>query len=59
VTQKTQKYYIQFKYENCPLETVDEFDTLKEAKLMLREYQMSSGGTYRISTRACKAWLER
>ena len=39
------------------LETVDEFETLKEAKEMLREYQMSdTSGYFYISSRCCKNW---
>lgn len=39
------------------LETVDEFDTWKEARAMLSEYQLSDNyGFYYLSTRACKAW---
>ena len=50
--------YIQFKYAG-QLETVDQFETWKEASAMLREYRMvGSGGEYYLSTRACKAWRE-
>lgn len=39
------------------LETVDEFNTYKEAKAMLKEYRLSdTKGSYYISSRACKAW---
>ena len=42
------------------LETVDEFDTRKEAKAMLAEYRMSDpSADYYLSSRACKAWRER
>jgi len=42
------------------LETVDEFDTYKEAKAMLKEYRMSDRhGEFWISQRACKGWLDR
>jgi len=48
--------YIQRKDENG-LETVDEFETRKEAREMLREYQMSDrSASYYTSSRACKAW---
>jgi hypothetical protein len=41
------------------LETVDEFETRKEAKLMLAEYRMSDPSAhYYMSSRACKAWRE-
>ena len=39
------------------LETVDAFSTIKEARAMLKEYQLSdSSADYYISRRACKAW---
>jgi len=39
------------------LETVDEFETRKEARAMLKEYQMSdSSASYYLSQRACKEW---
>jgi hypothetical protein len=48
--------YIQRKDANF-LETVDEFETMKEAKAMLKEYQIGDrAGTYYISSRACKDW---
>lgn len=48
--------YIQRKDRNG-LETVDEFDTYKEAKAMLAEYRLSdTSAMYYISSRACKAW---
>ena len=47
-------FYIQLR-TGYGLETVDEFSTRKEARAMLKEYQMLSG-TYYISTRCCKAW---
>lgn len=41
------------------LETVDEFDTRKEARAMLAEYRMSDrSAEFYISTRPCKAWRE-
>lgn len=50
--------YIQRKGQGY-LETVDEFETLKEAKQMIIEYRMSdpSGGFY-LSGRPCKVWKE-
>lgn len=49
-------YYIQRKDE-YQLETVDQFESLKESKLMLKEYRIAdSYGYYYISTRACKDW---
>ena len=51
-------YYIQRK-DNRWLETVDEFETLKEAREMLREYILGDNfAEYYISTRCCKAWRE-
>jgi hypothetical protein len=48
--------YIQRKDSNG-LETVDEFETRKEARAMLKEYQLSdSYGSYYLSSRCCKAW---
>lgn len=48
--------YIQRKGNN-QLETVDEFETRKEAKLMLIEYRISDrSADFYISSRACKEW---
>lgn len=42
------------------LETVDEFETRKEAQAMLKEYRLADpSGNYYISSRPCKAWAER
>ena len=52
-------YYIQRRGDGY-LETVDEFETLKEAKFMLAEYRMSDPtAEFYISRRPCKAWRER
>jgi len=41
------------------LETVDEFDTFKEARAMVAEYRMSDpSASFYISQRACKDWNE-
>lgn len=41
------------------LETVDEFETHKEARAMLAEYRMSDPSAYYyISSRACRDWRE-
>jgi hypothetical protein len=41
------------------LETVDEFESYKEARQMVREYRLSdSSANYYLSSRACKAWRE-
>lgn len=51
--------YIQRKDQNY-LETVDEFETRKEARVMLKEYQISDPSAhYYLSSRACKAWREK
>jgi hypothetical protein len=48
--------YIQRKSDGY-LETVDAFDTIKEARAMVKEYQLSdSNAEYYLSRRACKAW---
>ena len=42
------------------VETVDEFETMKEAKLMLCEYNISDVmHYYYISSRSTKEWRER
>ena len=47
--------YIQRK--SSILETVDEFETRKEALAMLKEYrQTDRSAMYYLSTRPCKAW---
>ena len=41
------------------LETVDQFETYKEAREMLQEYRLSDNqGEYYISQRACKDWTK-
>lgn len=48
--------YIQRKGQGY-LETVGEFETRKEARKMLSEYQMSDpSGYYYLSSRCCKDW---
>jgi len=48
--------YIQRK-DSRYLETVDEFDTRKEAREMLKEYRLSDpSAEYYLSSRACKDW---
>ena len=50
--------YIQRK-DAYQLETVDEFETYKEARAMLAEYRLSDPyASYYLSSRACKAWRE-
>lgn len=41
------------------LETVDQFETRKEAREMLKEYQLSdSSAHYYLSQKPCKDWLK-
>ena len=48
--------YIQRK-DAHQLETVDEFETRKEALTMLKEYRISDhSAEYYLSSRPCKAW---
>lgn len=51
-------YYIQRK-DGKDIETVDEFETYKEAKAMVIEYRLSdSSADYYISSRCCKHWRD-
>ena len=51
-------YYIQ-RVGDGYRETVDEFDTKKEAREMLAEYQMADPtARHYISTRPCNDWKE-
>ena len=52
--------YIQRKGDGY-LETVDEFETMKEAKAMLKEYRLIGDRTahYYISSRPCKDWRDK
>jgi hypothetical protein len=52
--------YIQRRdHSNRQLETVDQFETRKEARAMLTEYLTSDpSAEYYISRRACKDWRE-
>ena len=50
--------YIQRK-DKYHLETVDQFETRKEAKAMLAEYRLADPyAHYYLSSRACKAWRD-
>jgi hypothetical protein len=50
--------YIQRRGEGY-LETVDEFETMKEAREMLKEYRLAEpSASYYISSRCCKSWRE-
>lgn len=44
-------YEIRGKYRGESWETIDEFDTLKEAQAMLLEYQMAFGAGWRLTIR--------
>lgn len=51
--------YIQRKDKNY-LETVDEFETMKEARQMVKEYRIADqSAAYYISSRPCKDWKEK
>ena len=52
-------FYINFKYANMPIETIEECETRKEAKYLLGEYthgQWDTLSKYWISTRSTKEW---
>ena len=48
--------YINIKYTT--VETIDEFETYKEAKEMLTEYRLAGMNGY-LSNRSTKQWRER
>lgn len=51
--------YINMK-QNNEVETVDEFETYKEAKAMVKEYNLSdSYNNYYLSQRSTKEWRNR
>ena len=52
--------YINWKY-NGEIETVDEFETRREANAMSAEYRMAYGyeGEVYVSSRSTKEWRER
>lgn len=53
------KTYVQ-RRDSFGLETVDEFDTRKEARAMLTEYRVSDpSASFYISRRPCKAWRDK
>jgi len=49
--------YINIRY-NGEVETVDQFDTMKEAREMVKEYNMVQPGHY-ISQRCTNDWCDR
>lgn len=49
-------WYIQRK-DGKDLETIDEFQSFKEARTIVKEYRIAdTSAEYYISRRACKAW---
>lgn len=51
--------YIQ-RFGQGQLETVDQFESRKEAREMLFEYRMADySASYYLSSRPCKNWKER
>ena len=51
------KYIQRADPQHNELETVDQFETFKEALAMLKEYRLSDRSAYYyISQRACKDW---
>jgi hypothetical protein len=51
-------YYINYRY-NGTVETVDETNSLKDAKYLVREYNMAFNGGCYISKRSTRDWRER
>jgi len=50
--------YVQ-RRDSYGLETVDQFNTYKEARDMVKEYRMSDpSASYYLSSRCCKEWKE-
>lgn len=53
------KIYVQMRSPEG-LETIDEFESMSEAKKMLKEYRMADKfNCYYLSSRPCKAWGNR
>ena len=53
------KWYINIKNAGV-VETIDEFETAKEARVMRTEYQMSDrSNLYYLSKRCTKEWREK
>tara|TARA_B110000483_G_scaffold194793_1_gene232220 strand:+ start:1638 stop:1796 length:159 start_codon:yes stop_codon:yes gene_type:complete len=50
--------YINYKTEQG-LETVDEAETMKEARYLVQEYNMAFGGGCYISSRCTNDWRDR
>lgn len=54
------KRFINIKYKSGNRETIDEFDSVKEARENLKEYRMASPDTtFYISRRFCKGWNDK
>ena len=52
-------YYVQ-RRDSEQLETVDEFETPKEAQAMVKEYRLADPAAfYFLSNRCCKVWKEK
>lgn len=52
-------FYIQRKVDGFEV-AVDEFETMQEAKALLKEYRLSDTSEhYYLSSRCCNAWKER
>lgn len=52
--------YINTRYRGGPVETIDQFDTYREAAENAREYRMAFGPDFKIwvSRRATRDWRE-
>ena len=54
------KYFINLRTGAHGIETVDEFETHKETKKMIKEYRISHpNGYYYISSRSTNEWKNR
>lgn len=54
------KYFINLRTVAHGIETVDEFETAKEVKKMIKEYRMSHPtGYYYMSSRSTNEWKNR
>ena len=53
--------YIQYRYRGSPLETVDECETIQEARYLLGEYRLGApaGCYYYVSQRCCNEWRDK
>ena len=53
------KYYINFRYQNFDVETIEETNTLKDARYLLKNYTMIGNGNYWISKKATKEYYQQ